>query len=205
MSLLDRLHGGLVHERRVRVLAERIAVALPKDAEVLDVGCGDGLLSAAIAGLRPDLEIRGIDSFVRPDTAIPVEHFDGSRIALGDDGVEAVLLIDVIHHAEDPMALLTEAARVARKCVVIKDHLMAGSLDAVTLRFMDWIGNARHGVALPFNYRSESWWREAFARLDLDLRSWETKLGLYPWPADRVFGRGLHFLAALEPHGGPGE
>jgi 2-polyprenyl-3-methyl-5-hydroxy-6-metoxy-1,4-benzoquinol methylase len=45
MPLLDRVHGNLVHGRRVRVLAEWLARLLPQNAKVLDVGCGDGLLA----------------------------------------------------------------------------------------------------------------------------------------------------------------
>ena len=40
---------------------------MPRDAHVLDVGTGDGLIAAALAERRPDLRIEGIDVLVRPE------------------------------------------------------------------------------------------------------------------------------------------
>ena len=50
------------------------------------------------------------------------------------------------------MILLRETVRVARQVIVIKDHLLKGAFAYSTLRLMDWVGNARHDVALPYNY-----------------------------------------------------
>ena len=66
------------------------------------------------------------------------------------------------------------------------------------LRFMDWVGNARHGVVLPYNYWPARRWTETFASLGLVPVSMKTRLRLYPWPATWVFERKLHFLAKLE-------
>jgi hypothetical protein len=63
---------------------------------------------------------------------------------------------------------------------------------------MDWVGNARHGVALPYNYWPRSKWLDAFNDLDLRLNVWKEDLGLYPWPANLVFERSLHFVARLD-------
>jgi hypothetical protein len=66
------------------------------------------------------------------------------------------------------------------------------------LRFMDRIGNRRYSVALPFNYWREEKWRCAFAELGLMPKFWESRLGLYPWPASVIFERNLHFVTLLE-------
>ena len=150
MRLLDRLHEGAVYPRRVRVLGERIADLLPREAGVLDVGCGDGSVARALLARRPDVRVEGIDVLVRPDAAIPVMHFDGRTIPHEDGSFDAAVVVDVLHHADDPDALLRETVRVARRCVVVKDHLTDGFLAEPTLRFMDSVGNRRHGVALPY-------------------------------------------------------
>src|SRR3712207_2789159 len=150
MPLLDRVHGNLVHGRRVRVLARWLAEMLPRDGTVLDVGCGDGLLARLVADARPDLTIEGIDVLVREHTHVPVRRFDGRRIDAADGAYDAVTFVDVLHHTDDPEVLVAEAARVARRCVVIKDHTRDGPLAGPTLSFMDWVCNARHGVALPY-------------------------------------------------------
>lgn len=197
MNLLERIHSMGVHERRVRVLARELVELLPQGAHVLDVGCGDGSLAALVMKLRPDLRVEGIDVLVRPETAIPVTRYDGRTIPFADGAFDAVMIVDVVHHAEDPRALLAELRRVARQAVVIKDHRRNGLLADSTLRFMDWVGNARHGVALPYNYWAEAEWRHAFAQLGLSVEVWRTRLGLYPWPASLLFDRSLHFVARL--------
>ena len=198
MTLVDAGHGWLVHPRRVRVLAERAAQLLPPGARVLDVGAGDGQLAAAVLDRRADLRIEGIDVLVRPATRIPVSSFDGRRIPRPDRSVDAVMLIDVLHHADDPAALLREAVRVARTCVVLKDHVCQHRLARAVLRVMDHVGNAKHGVALPHNYWSRRQWADALGALQLEPAVWDVGgLGLYPWPADLIVGGSLHVMARL--------
>ena len=86
---------------------------------------------------------------------------------------------------------------MARSTIVLKDHPMGGILDYHTLRFMDWVSNAPHGVVLPYNYWPEHKWRSTFDAEGLRIVKWQTQLGLYPFPASLIFGRGLHFIAAL--------
>ena len=198
MSVADRVHESYVHSRRVRVLSELVAAQLPREAIFLDVGCGDGLLARAIMDRRPDVSVRGIDVLVRRDTHVPVTEYDGTRIPFQDGSVDAVLLVDVLHHTHDPMALLAEAKRVARRTVIIKDHLLNGMAAGPTLRFMDRVGNARHHVALPHNYWPRARWKDAIAALRMRVELWEEQLGLYPPPADWCFGRSLHFVARLD-------
>lgn len=198
MKLLALLHDRLAFRRRVRVLSEILAKLLPPGAMVLDVGSGDGSIARLVADRRPDLSIRGIDVSVRPDTAIPVDSFDGVTIPYDDDSVHAVMFVDVLHHAENPEQLLQEAIRVSRRAVVIKDHTREGLLAGPTLRLMDWIGNAPHGVVLPYNYWRESRWREAFQRLGVTPSIWIGGLQLYPPPASWLFDRSLHFVTLLE-------
>lgn len=199
--MLDAVHERWVADRRVAVLAAGIAGVMPRGARVLDVGCGDGHLAHRLLQLRPDLEVRGIDLFVRPRTWIDVETFDGHTIPLARGEVDVVMFVDVLHHTDDPMELLREAARVARTAVVIKDHVAGSPLDRATLRFMDRVGNVRHGVRLPYTYWSAGQWARAFETLGLDVAERRNALGLYPFPASLVFDRRLHFLARLVPAG----
>ena len=198
MSVIATLHQDLVFNRRVQVLSQALAELLPRGATVLDVGCGNGLIALLISELRPDVTISGIDVLLRPDTHIPVESFDGSRIPRADGSVDMVMFVDVLHHTEDPEVLLREAKRVARQGVLLKDHTRDGFLAGPTLRFMDWVGNAHHGVVLPYNYWPERRWRDSFEQLSLTTIHWQGRLELYPWPASWLFDRSLHFVARFD-------
>jgi SAM-dependent methyltransferase len=191
------LHEKLVFNRRVKVLAQWFATLLPESVRVLDVGCGDGLISALLEQHRPDVTVRGIDVLPRSTSHIPVEIFDGEHFPFEDKSFDVVLFSDVLHHTSDPRVLLREARRVAARNVLIKDHFRAGFLAKARLRLMDWAGNARFGVSLPYNYWPEQRWRSVWQELGLEPERFVTKLGLYPFPASVLLEEKLHFIASL--------
>ena len=197
MNIIERVHDTYGFGRRVRVLSSQLEALMPRGASILDVGCGDGTIDQLLQDRRPDLKLRGLDVLVRPDTKIPVDAFDGRVIPHPDDSFDCVVFVDVLHHSDDAAQLLREARRVARSFVIIKDHRLDGFLAGPTLRFMDDVGNKRHGVRLPYNYVSHREWTEIFAGVGLEVADWKQELGIYPWPLDLVFGRGLHFVARL--------
>jgi SAM-dependent methyltransferase len=198
VNVIGSLHERLVFSRRTEVLAREIADCIPKEANsVLDVGCGDGTIDGLLLRRRSALSIVGVDVLVRPKTHIVVQPFDGVHLPFDDRSFDVVLFLDVLHHTTDPMVLLTEAVRVARTAIVLKDHMRNGLFAYATLRFMDWVGNAHHQVTLPYNYWPRANWLHAFQSLGLHTYQWNEKLGLYPPPASWLFERKLHFVAGL--------
>ena len=201
MSIFQRIHrkvhGKAVFDRRIEVLTRTLADFIPANARVLDIGCGSGTLARRIMALRPDINIEGIDVLVRPGTEIPVTEFDGDTIPWPDGHFDIALFVDVLHHTEAPARLLAEAKRVSKGGIVIKDHFREGVLADATLRFMDWVGNAQHGVVLPYNYLSDPEWRGIWSKLGLKVERLTDKVGLYPAPFSWLFDRRLHFVARL--------
>jgi hypothetical protein len=164
-----------------------------------DLSCGDGRLAAALR--RPAPHVPVIEAYALSQVATGVDHpeFDGRGPPVETGAVDAPLLIDVLHHGTEPQVVFAKAARVAGRYVIVKYHLREGLLAAPTLRVMDWVGNARFGVSLPFNYLDSQHWARCIANSGLAATSWDPSLGLYPPPLSALFERRLHFLARLEP------
>lgn len=199
LPVVRRAHARLVMARRVRVLARHIGELVPSSGSLLDVGCGDGAIAALLREDHPGVQVQGLDVLARPRCAIPMQIYDGRVFPVPDRSVDAVLFTDVLHHTPDPLALLREAWRVTRHCIVIKDHRCDSRWAEQVLRVMDWVGNRPHGVVLPYNYWSARQWQEAWSGLGLVPDVYRTDLGLYPTAFQPVFERGLHFIARLLP------
>lgn len=197
LGVVEQIHARYSYNRRLQKLSDHLAEVIPANATVLDVGCGDGELSSLIMQKRPDVKITGIDVLLRPHSRIPVMLYDGQNFPAAANEYDAVMFNDVLHHTEDPLSLLKEASRVARHSIILKDHTLNGFLAGPTLRFMDWIGNARHGVVLPYNYWPKQKWVDGFSSLNFSVDKWTADLKLYPSWADWMFGRTLHFVARL--------
>lgn len=102
-------------------LALTIGSLVPDAKRVLEIGCGDGAMAAALRRVLPNIELLGID----PGIATPGRMFDGDRngmefrkiltTQLIEEGVEPfdlVILCDVLHHLQetDRVQMLRDAA-----------------------------------------------------------------------------------------------
>jgi SAM-dependent methyltransferase len=199
-NLAVHAHRKFIMGRRVKRLVDHIVNLIPdKSSTILDVGTGTGEIAQAILEKKTTVNITGTDVYVRPRTIIPVIKYDGCHLPFADNAFDLVMVIDVLHHCTDPTATLSECARVARQGLIIKDHIANNLWDRARLRFMDWIGNRAHGVALPYNYLSSEEWNKALVMNKLRLKKEVRRLNLYPHPAELLFGGSLHCLYLLYP------
>lgn len=199
LTKIRNLHAGLVLKRREEVLARQIAAILPAGtASLLDVGCGDGIIASTVGQLHTGLHVQGVEVLDREHCAISYALFDGTTLPFEDGAFDCVSFVDVLHHTENPGALVAEAARVSRRNVVIKDHVCSNMVDRKVLAFMDWVGNRAYGVHLNYNYLSKPEWDAIFRAAGLAEAARNQDLGLYPAPFKPLFENGKHFLALLE-------
>jgi SAM-dependent methyltransferase len=126
----DRLHGDNENPEHVRALdrswalLERLGIG-----SVLDVGCGTGRSLQWFDHRQPTMQLAGID----PSTglldlarkAVPkaaLREGAGEKLPYGDGSFELVLATGIMHHVDDPAAVISEMVRVASKAVLISDH-----------------------------------------------------------------------------------
>jgi SAM-dependent methyltransferase len=98
--------------------ARYLVEALPRHGRALEIGCGGGRVLNTIAARRPELSLDGCD--IRPLGYQPTEFtFTVVDPASGElpyepSSFDAVIMSDVLEHAQDPMAMIKSARAVIR-------------------------------------------------------------------------------------------
>jgi 2-polyprenyl-3-methyl-5-hydroxy-6-metoxy-1,4-benzoquinol methylase len=201
--MLERVLGA--HFRSVSApRAERIAQAFsnlaPKGARsLLDIGCGDGLLAVRVGELAGIPDVRGVDIAAQANCRIDVKTYNGRELPFDNEHFDLVTISDVLHHAEDPLAVLKEAVRVVKKSgnVLIKDHFRFGPVSNAILLAMDVVGNYAQGIFVRGTYLSPAQW-VTLARgsgATIDTLVWPFEVHSLPWRA--VTRSELQFVARL--------
>jgi SAM-dependent methyltransferase len=109
-----------------RTLDELFAQAAP--ASVLDIGCGEGVLTVEWAERLGDGRIVGIDlddpklhaewaRRVRPNLEFRCE--EATSLSFADDEFDMATAIEVLEHVPDPEATVAEMARVAQRRLLV--------------------------------------------------------------------------------------
>ncbi|MFA5933016.1 MAG: class I SAM-dependent methyltransferase [Microgenomates group bacterium] len=193
------LHNKLIHNKRIHILEQKINAIIPKNTQsVLDIGCGDGLISSIIQKKRSTLEIQGLEVFKRNKCLIPCKYFNGKKIPYKNNSFDLCMMVDVLHHTTDINVLLKEAQRVTKRYILIKDHIYSNKFEFYILKVMDWVGNKPYGVKLVYNYQRDKEWKELFKLNKLNILKWQNNLPLYIFPFNLLFGRKMHVLILLE-------
>lgn len=193
------LHNRFIHNRRINILEDNIGRILPKDIKnILDIGCGDGLISSILQKKHSYLKIQGLEVLKRNDCLIPCRYFNGKKIPFRDKSFDLCMLIDVLHHTLNIQLILNESVRVSKKYILIKDHVYLNSIEFFILKFMDWVGNKPYGVRLVYNYQKREEWKKLFQNNKLKIIIWKDELPLYSTPFKYIFGRKMHFMVLLK-------
>ena len=141
-------------------MALEIARFIPQGSEVLDVGCGNGFIAHHLSAML-GTSVVGIDVSASTEAAIEYRRFDGTHFPLEDDSVDAVLLCYVLHHAQDPGAVVKEVRRVLRNdgLAIIYEDIPATWWD----KGVCWIHNRQwKNRTGPCTFRNELEWNSWF-------------------------------------------
>ena len=114
--------------RYSRLLSSQLAdlASVHGEQRVLDVGCGTGALTGELVGRLGPKAVAAVDpsdSFVAATRArhpgVDVRQAPAEHLPFADDAFDAALAQLVVHFMKDPVAGLSEMARVARRDGVV--------------------------------------------------------------------------------------
>ncbi|AXN45348.1 Ubiquinone biosynthesis O-methyltransferase [Mycobacterium marinum] len=180
---LNDMREVLRPAERLRQQAHALGGHLGKGDSVLDVGCGTGYLSAYLQqmyGISPS----GIDVKDARRTEIPFREFNGTSIPFPDRAFDHVVLSEVLHHSHDPVALIKQCYRVARRSIIVFEDMPDGRLGKGIL-FLHVHAFARY-YRYPFppatigSYRSALNWLGDNSSCVLQVRQPPEWLSAYP-------------------------
>ena len=137
----------------------------PKD-KILDIGTGPGsvclLLQQTGYHVTPiDVEDQTFSEDVDP------QIYDGNKLPYKDNSIDTALILTVLHHTSDPVQVLSEAKRVAKKIIIIED-IYSNPIQKYLTYIVDSIVNLEFRDH-PHSNKSDKEWKHTFANLGLNL------------------------------------
>jgi SAM-dependent methyltransferase len=138
---------------RAHGLASRILSCLPsaRHAKLLDIGSGTGH-NAEYLRQTGNLEVIETDMVDISTTGPGPQVLLGAQcLPFASNVFDAVLLLYVLHYAEAPAAVLSEAARVSRGSVLVIQTVHVGKFGRLLLHLNEFaFGRAAFGIARLF-------------------------------------------------------
>jgi SAM-dependent methyltransferase len=155
------------NRRYKKRIARYVAGLCEDNSLILDLGCGDGSIAHMIKEINPTLKIVGIDIYCHRKAKISVTAFDGKTIPSPDNNYDIVMAIDVLHHTDDILGMLTEMRRVTGRHLIIKDCQTEGWFSKMVVSVGDFVSNSPFGVKCAYNYPTPKQWQGFFDDLEL--------------------------------------
>lgn len=161
---------GKAYAHRSRWTARKLIDFIKPTDHVLDVGAGDCRLSARLQKIV-GCQVTAVDVEDFNATDLPLMLFDGERLPFPDDAFDVVLLIFVLHHAEDAAAILKEAARVSRGRIIVLEDVLTSFWDRIIFRlFHRWLAWSEK-ISYPFREWRPVQWTQLAQSLELRQKS----------------------------------
>jgi ubiquinone/menaquinone biosynthesis C-methylase UbiE len=94
--------------------------------------------------------------------------YNGDQLPYEDDSFDTVLILFVLHHANNPKQILQEAKRVSRDRIIIKEDIYKNNLDFTITKLSDSLANLEF-FGHPHNNLKDEEWKSTFKSLGLKL------------------------------------
>ena len=146
-------------QKRADLIFSRIYPFLKNSRTIIDIGCGDGLVSHLLQTKGKNVASVDIaDKSVIPKLNVIV--YDGKTLPFPNRKFDTALLLTVLHHTPDPKIVFKEAVRVAKRIIIIEDIYTNIFQKIFNVFFDSW-----QNKPLKFfwdSYKSDQEWKKFF-------------------------------------------
>lgn len=149
---------------------------LPPNEKILDIGCGNGLISLYLQKKGFDVTALDVENLAYSED-IKVVVYDGKNIPFTENQFDTALLITVLHHTDNPEKVLQEAVKVAKKIVIIED-IYENRFQQYLTYFMDTLVNLGFSN-MTYQNKSDKAWQQLFEDLSLEIENVSYKRVLF--------------------------
>lgn len=136
--------------------------------KVLDVGAGTCHTSSLIGEAGHEVTALDIEDISFFEDIKPIVY-SGGAFPFSDQSFDTAVLLTMLHHTPDPVDVLREAARVARRLIVIED-VVRGPVHRQMTSAADSILNLEF-TGHPHTNKTDTEWLSAFEELGLQVVS----------------------------------
>lgn len=165
-DLIGKFYASGLGKKWIHNKLKSVLPHLNKNEKNLDIGCGNGMITHTLRQQAfPCTPLDVADLSILPDVKVVV--YDGLVMPFEDKEFDTALLLTVLHHTPDPIPVLQETARVAKKIVIIED-IYSNKIQQYMTYAMDTLVNLGHS-SMTYQNKSDAEWKLAFEELGLEL------------------------------------
>ena len=154
--------------KKAKIKLHRLERYYKTPTTILEIGSGNGALGLLLKQSGHSVTALDIANKSVFDQLQPIVY-DGGNFPFKDQSYEVAQLITMLHHCPDPIHLIKEAKRVAKRLIIMED--------IYENRFQKYLTFAADSVnnwefaGHPHTNKTDKEWQEVFDTLDLEIVS----------------------------------
>jgi len=165
-KLIDLLVSTPPGNQRINKILNLIGPCLKKKDKIIDIGSGPCIMAKRLLenghSLTP-VDVKDLSFYKDIEPII----YNGKKLPFKNDSFDVALLIAVLHHTPDPIKIIKEAKRVAKRIIIVEDvyentfqKLLTFGVDS--LINLEFFGH-------PHSNKNDEEWLKVFKDLNLKL------------------------------------
>ncbi len=155
-----------IYQRAARKMCFACQDFIKKGSKILDLGCGSAIVGNQFKKFF-QAEVIGVDIMDRRIIPLSFKIFDGKNLPFPENFFDVVLINYVLHHAQDPIALLKEAKRVSKDKIIIFEDLPVGFFSKLNCQIHGFSFDNFFGNPSETSFKTEREWEKIFEGIGL--------------------------------------